>query len=84
MYSFQGGDEGVGGGPGRFEKVEADLARFEVHVRVADGGFEFYGRRGEGVGGRDGDVEFPEAGCGGGVSVRRVRGLAEREKGEGG
>ena len=80
MYSLQGRRERVRRRPRRLQQVEADLAGFEVHVRVADGGCEGDFGRGEGVGGRDEDVEAPETGCrGGGWSV----GEAGRRRGGG-
>lgn len=54
------GREEEGARPGAICGREADL---KVHIRMADGREESYGRWGEGVGVFHGDVEFPEAGC---------------------
>ena len=59
VYARHGRRDGVCGRPARLEQVEADLARLEVDVGVADGREEADGGRRVGVGGRDVDVEEP-------------------------
>ncbi len=68
MYSLQCRCERVRRRPRRFQEVEADLAGLEVDVWVADGSCEGDSGRGEGIGGRDEDVEVPETGWEGSIS----------------
>ncbi len=63
MYASHGGGNSVRGCPRRLEEIEADLARLEVDVRVANGCVEFDGGWAEGVLCRDFDVEEPAAAC---------------------
>ena len=56
MYARHSRSDGVCGRPACLEQVEADLARLEVDIGVADGRDEADGGRGVRVGGRDVDV----------------------------
>lgn len=69
MYSLQRRRERIRRRPRRFQQVEADFAGFEIDIRVADGCCEGDFGRGERVGWRDEDVEVPETGCWGNLSV---------------
>jgi hypothetical protein len=75
MYRGQGGCYRVSGRPGGLEEVEANLAGAEVDVGVADWSREFYGRRGQRVGGGDGDEEEPAPTCVGVLVLMRVWGM---------
>ncbi len=68
MYSLQCRRERVCRRPRRFQEVETDLAGLEVDVWVADGSCEGDSGRGEGIGGRNEDVEVPETGWEGSIS----------------
>ena len=59
MYARHSRSDGVCGRPASLEQVEADLARLEVDIGVADGRDEADGGRRVRVGGRDVDVEEP-------------------------
>lgn len=64
MYARHGGGDCVRGRPAGFQQVEADFARLEVDVGVADGRDEADCGRGEGVLRGDADGEEPCATCG--------------------
>jgi hypothetical protein len=65
MYRGHGSRYCVCRRPRALQEVEADLARFEVDVRVADGRYEADGGRREGICIGNVDVEKPAAACGG-------------------
>jgi hypothetical protein len=65
MYRGHGRRYRVGRGPRALQEVEADLACFEIDVRVADGRDEADGGRREGICVGDVDVEEPAAAWGG-------------------
>lgn len=62
VYRLQCLDQGIRGRPGRFQKIEADFTRAEMHVWVADGSGEGDGWGVERVGRGEGEGEVPEAG----------------------
>lgn len=63
LYRRQSRGYGVCRTPGRLQKIETNLASFEVDVWVADWSIEGYRGRGEGVGWWDGYGEEPAAAC---------------------
>ena len=77
MDSLQRRCERVRRRPRRLQKIEADFARLEIHIRVADGRRKGDFGRGERVGGRDEDVEAPEAGLNRGAGIESVMELED-------
>jgi hypothetical protein len=65
MYRGHGSRYCVCGCPRALQEVEANLARFEIDVGVADGRYEANGGRREGICVGNVDVEEPSAACGG-------------------
>jgi hypothetical protein len=61
MHTRQRRSNSIRRRPRLLQQIEADLACLEVDVRVANWGYKADCGRGERVGGRDVDGEFPEA-----------------------
>lgn len=63
MYARHGGCDGVCRCPAGLEQVQADFARFEIDIWVADRGDKADGWGREGIVVRDVDIESPAAAC---------------------